>query len=202
MCNFCTKLLLMPIWRNPRLINFLVILHAKFDARTLYANSKTIEHIINILDWFTSLTPILKGLWSILVAYDCTLWVKGQGKIEIIISVFNQHKWSLPQKVWYALDLWQNLFSIGQTSNKDLSLFSIKNCNEFFLNEGQGVIVLKGMCGKGKFYKLCIIMVKPLSQINHVSSMISTWKEKFQLWLERMGHVSVSTIKWMHEHLA
>jgi hypothetical protein len=84
---------------------------------------------------------------------------------------------------------------MGQTYNKDLSLFSIKNCNEFFKNEGRGLIVLKGMCGKGKFYKLCIIVVKPLSQINHVSSMISTWKENFQLWLERMGHVSVSTIK-------
>jgi hypothetical protein len=58
------------------------------------------------------------------------------------------------------------------------------------------------MCGKGKFYKLCIIVVKPLPQINHVTNMISTWKEKFQLWLECMGHVSVSTIKRMHEHLA
>ncbi len=129
---FCTKLLLMPIWRNPCLINFLVIFHAKSDARTWYADSKTIEHIINMLDLFTSLTPILKGLWSVLIAYECTLWVKGQGKIEITISVFNQHKWGLPQKVCYALDLWQNLFSIGQTSNKDLSLFNIKNCNEFF----------------------------------------------------------------------
>jgi hypothetical protein len=40
------------------------------------------------------------------------------------------------------------------------------------------------------------------SQINHVNNMISTWKEKFQLWLEHMGHVSVSIIKQMHEHLA
>jgi hypothetical protein len=40
------------------------------------------------------------------------------------------------------------------------------------------------------------------SQINHVNNMISTWKEKFQLGLEHMGHVSVSTIKQMHEHLA
>ncbi len=82
-----------------------MIFHAKFDARTWDANSKTIKHIINILDWFTSLTPILKGLWSVLVAYDCTLWVKGQGEIEVTISVFNQHEWGFPQKVWYALDL-------------------------------------------------------------------------------------------------
>jgi hypothetical protein len=82
-----------------------VIFHAKFDARAWYANFKTIEHIINILDWFTSLTPILKGLWLVLVTYDCTLWVKGQGGIEITISVLKQHKWGLSQKVWYAFDL-------------------------------------------------------------------------------------------------
>lgn len=113
-----------------------MIFHAKYDARTWYADSKTIEHIINMLDLFTSLTPILLGLWSVLIAYECTLWVKGQGKIEITISVSNQHKWGLPQKVCYALDLWQNLFSIGKTSNKDLTLFNIKNCNEIFLNKG------------------------------------------------------------------
>ncbi len=80
-----------------------MIFHTKFDASTLYVNSITIKHIINILDWFTFLTPILKGLWLVLVAYDSTLWVKGQGEVEITISVSNKHKWGLPQKVWYDL---------------------------------------------------------------------------------------------------
>jgi hypothetical protein len=59
--------------------------------------------------------------------------------------------------------------------------------------KGEVPIALKEVQEKGRLYKLNIVMVKPKSHINIVSSMKGIRKETFQIWHEPMGHVNLST---------
>jgi hypothetical protein len=53
--------------------------------------------------------------------------------------------------------------------------------------------MLKGVQEIERLYKFNIVMVRPKSQINIVSSMKGIGKETLQLWHEHTGHVNLST---------
>jgi hypothetical protein len=61
-------------------------------------------------EWVTNFVPILVGNWPLVITIDLKHWVEGIGNILILTSIDGVIKSVIIVKVFYILNLKQNLF--------------------------------------------------------------------------------------------
>lgn len=133
-----------------------------FDKQAWFAHSSATEHMTEHREWFSTFEPIAPGTWSVKVADDRQLWVRGVGNIEIIRTIDGKQRNGLLHKVLYIPELRRNLFSIGLTSKAGLSFQTFGEQCALYRNFGKGPKVMEGR-QIGNLYKLNIKPVIPVS---------------------------------------
>ena len=183
-------------------------LSVNLDKYAWYADSGATEHMIEHRDWFTNFKEIPSGTWSVAVADDRDLWVRGIGDINITRLVNGVQKKGVLQKVLYIPDLRRNLFSIGLASKAGLSFQTLGDKCVLYADLGRGPKVMEGN-QIGTLYKLSINPVPPSqaldsTPVDHCPSAAyaatSSSDNDLILWHNRMGHVNIHTIKNMSSH--
>ena len=191
-------------------------LSVNLDKQAWYADSGATEHMTERCDWFATFKNIPPGTWAVAVADDRDLWVRGIGDIHITRLIDGEQKKGILKKVLFIPELRRNLFSIGLASKAGLSFQTLGNRCVLYADLGQGPVVMEGTQA-GTLYKLSISPVPPTPAPNsssvpepvapsaeHSSSTALTVTNShdaaLMLWHNRMGHVSVQTIKNMSTH--
>lgn len=140
-------------------------LSINLDKQVWFADSGATEHMIEHRKWFSKFKPIPSGTWSVTIADDRNLWVRGVGDIEIIRIVDGVQKNGLLQKVLFIPNLRRNLFSIGLTSKAGLSFQTFGEKCALYRDLGKGPKVMEGT-QTGTLYKLAIQSVIPTPVIH------------------------------------
>lgn len=130
-------------------------LTVNLDKQAWFADSGATEHMTEHREWFSTFTPISEGTWSVTVADDRHLWVRGVGDIQITRTIDGEQKHGILQKVLFIPDLKRNLFSIGLTSKAGLSFQTFGDKCALYRDLGKGPKVMEGAL-VGTSYKLAI----------------------------------------------
>ena len=159
--------------------------------------------------WFSTFQDVPSRTWSVVVADDRDLWVRGIGDINITRLVDGIHKRGVLKKVLYIPDLRRNLFSIGLVSKAGLSFQTLGDKCVLYVDLGHNRKVLEGN-QVGTLYRLSISHVPPTlvsdtqTEDQHMSTAFATStifrNTDLVLWHNRMAHVSIHTIKNMSAH--
>ena len=183
-------------------------LSVNFDKQAWYADSGATKHMTEHRDWFSTFKDIPSGTWSVAIADDRNLWVRGVGDINITRLIDGVHKKGVLKKVLFVPDLRRNLFLIGLVSKAGFSFPTLRNKYVLYDGLGQGPKVLEGNL-VGTLYKLSIDLVplaptldvQPADQLPSTVLAVTTSRDTgLVLWHNRMGHVNIHTIKNMSAH--
>lgn len=90
------------------------------DKQAWFVDSGATKHMTGHRVWFSTFKSIPRGTWSVAVADDRDLWVRGIGDIEIMRSIDGVQKMGLMQKVIFIPDKRRNLLSKGLASKAGL----------------------------------------------------------------------------------
>lgn len=139
-------------------------LSVNLDKSAWYAHSGATEHMTEHRNWFSTFKTIPSGTWSVTVADDRDIWVRGIGDINITRIIDGVHKRGVLTKVLFIPDLRRNFFSIGLASKAGLSFQTLGDKCALYKDLGKGPKVMEGN-RVGTLYKLSINPVPPTSTI-------------------------------------
>ena len=80
-------------------------LSVNLDKQAWYADSGATEHMTEHRDWFSTFKDIPSGMWSVVVADNRDLWVRGVGDINIMRLIDGVYKKGVLKKVLFIPDL-------------------------------------------------------------------------------------------------
>ena len=119
-------------------------LSVNLDKQAWFADSGATEHMTEHREWFSTFKPIPSGTWSVTVADDRDLWVRGIGDIRLTRTIDGVQKNGILHKVMFIPDLRRNLFSIGLTSKAGLSFQTFGSTCALYRDLGKGPKVMEG----------------------------------------------------------
>jgi hypothetical protein len=107
------------------------VLSVNLDKTAWFVDSGAIEHMTEHREWFSTFKAIPQGSWSVAVADDRNIWVKGIGDINITRTVNGVEKKGVLRKVMFIPELRRNFFSIGVASKAGYSFQTLGDylCN-------------------------------------------------------------------------
>ena len=186
-------------------------LSVNLDKHAWYADSGATEHMTEHRHWISTFQDVPHGTWSVVVADDRDLWVRGLGDINITRIVDGIEKRGILKKVLYIPNLRRNLFSIGLVSKAGLSFQTLGDKCVLYADMGRGPKVMEGN-QVGTLYRLSISPVPPLTepltqtedQIPSTAFATSTASRDTDLvlWQNRMAHVNIHNIKNMSDSVS
>ena len=80
-------------------------LSVNLDKQAWFTDFGATIHMTEHREWFSTFKPISSGTWSVTVADDRNLWVRGIGDMQITRIVNGEQGNGLLQKVLYIPDL-------------------------------------------------------------------------------------------------
>ena len=172
------------------------------DDAAWFADSGATEDMKDKLRWFTNFQAIDDQCWSVTIADNHLLYVRGIGDIHVNTLVNGEVSTIKLKNVLYVPKLRRNLISTGRLTERRVAIIHVRNMCKMISNYGEGHIIMTGQkCGG--LWRLNISTVNHPSTANLVATTpasnrgLSKPKLTLQRWHARLGHVSVNTIKKM-----
>jgi hypothetical protein len=172
------------------------------DDTAWFADSGATEHMTDKLRWFTNFEAIDDRSWSVTIADDHLLYVRGIGDIYVHTLVNGEVSTIKLKNVLYVPKLRRNLISTGRLTERCVAIIHVRDMCKMISHDGEGHIVMTGQkCGG--LWRLHISTVNKPSAANLVATTpvshpgSSKSNLTLQRWHARLGHVSVSTLKKM-----
>ena len=146
--------------------------------------------------WFTNFHPVQDKCWSVSIADDHLLYVRGVGDITVHTTINGVDKFFKLQNVLYVPHLRRNLISVSRLTEKHVAIIHVRNECKMITQDGVGRILMTGIKDDG-LWRLDISSVTPSSTTNLASVASSGLSSSLQRWHTRLGHASVRTIREM-----
>ena len=153
------------------------------------ADSGATEHMSDKRQWFSNFQPVQNKCWSVSIADDHLLYVRGVGDITVCATINGVDKFFKLQNVLYVPHLRRNLISISRLTEKHVAILHIRNECKMLTQDGAGRLLMTGVKDDG-LWRLHISAVTPSSTAN-VASTSSGHISRLQRWHARLGHASV-----------
>ena len=164
------------------------------------ADSGATEHMSDKRQWFTNFHPVQDKCWSVSIADDHLLYVRGVGDITVHATINGVIRPFKLQNVLYVPHLRRNLISISRLTEKHVAIIHVRNECKMITHDGAGRLLMTGSQADG-LWKLDLISVTPSSEA-HLASVASPGQSSrstlsLHRWHTRLGHVSFRTIRDM-----
>jgi hypothetical protein len=118
--------------------------------------------------WFTNFHPVQDKYWSVSIADDHLLYVRGVGDIIVHATINGVDKFFKLQNVLYVPHLRRNLISISWLTEKHVAIIHVRNECKMITQDGAGRILMTGLKDDG-LWRLDISSVTPSSTTNLAS---------------------------------
>ena len=172
------------------------------DDFSWIADSGATEHMSDKRQWFTNFHPVHDKCWSVSIADNHLLYVRGVGDIIVHATINGVVRPFKLQNVLYVPHLRRNLIFVSRLTEKHVAIIHIRNECKMLTNDGAGRLLMSGSKADG-LWKLDIVAVTPSSTANLVSSENSSPGQSsrstlsLHRWHTRLGHASFRTIRDM-----
>ena len=172
------------------------------DDFSWIADSGATEHMSDKRQWFTNFHPVHDKCWSVSIADNHLMYVRGVGDIIVHATINGEVKPFKLQNVLYVPYLRRNLISVSRLTEKHVAIIHIRNECKMLTNDGAGRLFMSGSKTDG-LWKLDIVAVTPSSTANIVSAENSSPGQSsrstlsLRWWHTRLGHASFRTIRDM-----
>ena len=169
------------------------------DDLSWIADSGATEHMSDKRQWFTNFHPVHDKCWSVSIADNHLLYVRGVGDIIVHATINGVVKPFKLQNGLYVPHLRRNLISVSRLTEKHVAIIHIRNECKMLTNDGAGRLLMSGSKADG-LWKLDIVVVTPSSTANLVSAENSSPGQSsrstlsLHRWHTRLGHASFRTI--------
>ena len=96
------------------------------------------------LRWFTNFQAIDDHSWSVTIANNHLLYVRGIGDIYINTLVNGEVSTIKLKNVLYVPKLRRNLISTGRLTERSVAIIHVKNMCKMISHDGEGHIIMTG----------------------------------------------------------
>ena len=126
-----------------------------------FADFGATEHMTDKLQWFTNFQSIADECWTVTVADNNVLYVRGIGDIHVQATINGVVTSFRLKNVLYVPQLRRNLISIGRLTEKHVAIVHIRDQCKIITDDGNGHLFMIG----SKFHGLwCLHIVATKSQ--------------------------------------
>jgi hypothetical protein len=108
------------------------------DDFSWIADSGATEHMSDKRQWFTNFHPVQDKCWSVSIADDHLLYVRGVGDITVHATINGVDKFFKLQNVLYVPHLRRNLISISRLTEKHVAIIHVRNECKMITQDGVG----------------------------------------------------------------
>ena len=172
------------------------------DDAAWFADSMATKHMTDKLSWFTNFQAVDDQCWTVTIADNHFLCVRGIGDIHVNALVNGTVSTIKLENVLYVPKLRRNLISTGRLTERRVAIIRVRNMCKMISNYGEGTVVMTGQkCGG--LWRLNLSTLNQPSAANVVATTSTSDKGlskptlALQRWHARLGHVSVHTIQKM-----
>ena len=161
-------------------------------------DSGATEHMSDKRQWFTNFHPVHDKCWSVSIADNHLLYVRGIGDITVHATINGVDKPFKLQNVLYVPSLQRNLISISRLIEKHVAIIHVCDECKMITHDGIGRILMTGSKCDG-LWRLHIASVTPSSTacVADSSGHLSRSTLSLHRWHTRLGHASFRTIRDM-----
>ena len=118
------------------------------DDAAWFADSGATEHMTDKLRWFTNFQAVDNHSWSVTIADNHLLYVRGIGDISVNTLVNGEVSTITLKNVLYVPKLRRNLISTGRLTERRVAIIHVRNMCKMISNYGEGHIIMTGQkCG-------------------------------------------------------
>ena len=112
------------------------------DDAAWFADSGATEHMTDKLRWFTNFQAIDDHSWSVTIANNHLLYVRGIGDIYINTLVNGEVSTIKLKNVLYVPKLRRNLISTGRLTERSVAIIHVRNMCKMISHDGEGHIIM------------------------------------------------------------
>ena len=134
------------------------------DDFSWIADSGATEHMSDKRQWFTNFHPVHDKVWSVSIADNHLLFVRGVGDIIVNATINGVVRPFKLQNVLYVPHLRRNLISVSRLTEKHVAIIHIRNECKMITNDGAGRLLMSGFKADG-LWKLDIVGSLPAAQL-------------------------------------
>jgi hypothetical protein len=162
-----------------------------------FADSGATEHMTDKLKWFTNFQSIDDKCWTVTVADNNILYVRGIGDIPVHATINGVVTSFKLKNVLYVPQLRRNLISTGRLTEKRVAIIHIRDQCKIITDDGHGSLLMLGSKYHG-LWRLHIVAAKSQSSANLVATSPQPVAGRIlQKWHSRLGHVNFRTLTQM-----
>lgn len=162
-----------------------------------FADSGATEHMTDKLQWFTNFQSIADECWTVTVADNNVLYVRGIGDIPVQATIDGVVTSFRLKNVLYVPQLKRNLISTGRLTEKRVAIVHIRDQCKIITDDGNGPLLMIGSKYSG-LWRLHIVASKSQSSANIVAATSPPVATRLvQKWHSRLGHVNFRTLLQM-----
>ena len=162
-----------------------------------FADSGATEHMTDKLQWFTNFQSIDDKCWTVTIANNNILYVRGIGDIPVHATINGVVTSFRLKNVLYVPQLRRNLISTGRLTEKRAAIVHIRDQCKIITDDGNGHLLMIGSKFNG-LWRLHIEASKSQSSANIVDTTSpSVATRLLQKWHSRLGHVNFRTLHQM-----
>jgi transposase InsO family protein len=166
-----------------------------------FADSGATEHMTDKLQWFTNFQSIDNECWTVTVADNNVLYVRGIGDIPVHATINGVVTSFRLKNVLYVPQLRRNLISIGRLTENRVAIVHLRDQCKIITDDGHGPLLMLGSKFHG-LWRLHIAAIKSQSSANLVDTASPVTVQPvaarvFQKWHSRLGHVNFRTLHQM-----
>ena len=161
-----------------------------------FADSGATEHMTDKLQWFTQFQPVEDECWTVTMADDNTLYVRGIGDIPVQATINGVVTTFRLKNDLYVPQLRRNLISTGRLTENHVAIVHLRDQCKIITDDGHGPLLMVGSKFNG-LWRLHISAIKCQSSANLVDTVQPAAARIFRKWHCRLGHVNFRTLKQM-----
>jgi hypothetical protein len=154
------------------------------------------------LRWFTNFQAVDDQCWTVTIADNHLLCVRGIGDIYVSALVNGTVSIIKLKNVLYVPKLRRNLISTGRLTERRVAIIHVRDMCKMINNYGEGIVIMTGQKCDG-LWRLNLSTLNQPNAANFVATTSTSDKGlskptlALQRWHARLGHVSVHTIQKM-----
>ena len=119
------------------------------DDAAWFADSGATEHMTDKLRWFQNFQAVDDHSWSVTIADNHLLYVRGIGNIYVHTFVNGEVSTIKLKNVLYVPKLRRNLISIGRLTERNVAIIHIRDMCKMISHDGEGHIIMTGQKSGG-----------------------------------------------------
>jgi hypothetical protein len=147
------------------------------DSASWFADSGATESMTDKRHWFTTFEPIGEYIWSVTIADNRRLWVRGIGNILVDSFINGEIVQETLKNVLYVPGLCKNLLSISQLMDLDIAVIFIRRTCKMISHGGKGRLIFTG-CREFSLWRLNITSHSPTSSANVATTSTTPLQQK------------------------